>query len=167
MSDAIKCEDYGYCGAKTPWIAHGGNSMIAGQVVINPATQSMGLVGEASFPYTVPTGKALYINNIYVENLWGIDIVMIVGNLTIAADLSNVDATNTIEGWTAGPFKVAADITDGLPFNHRNQTSEFNAGFWVPAGKTLQLWLRPNQGGPAGLWNYQWSIKGFLCNTTC
>ena len=50
-----------------PWIAYGQQRGPSNAAVDNPPTNSNGVIGEVSLPYTVPVGKKLILTS------WGIE----------------------------------------------------------------------------------------------
>lgn len=160
---ATSCAEWGLTGQR-PWVAYGGATMQAGQDTINPPASSNGLRGEASLPYTVPAGSILFLEEVFLEGLWGLDGAPFFSPTPVLTQPAVYD------GYTVGPFITDAEAGD-TPFNKRLETPPpWHVGAQVPAGITVNLWLRPAQGGPQpkpgnpNAWNYQWRMSGLLCS---
>lgn len=131
------------CVNERPWSIYGQTMPIFQGAVDNPEANANGIIGEASWPYTVPAGKYLeltgFIGEAYAQVPYGLVYAPYIGASPPASNKPFL-------------FSVYAD----------NATNEARSiRFQIPAGKVLNLRIMSNE-NPAQV--VGWAATGRLCD---
>lgn len=131
------------CLNEQPWTIYGQTQPIYNGAVDNPPANSNGIVGEASWPYTVPAGKYLELTGLVGEAY-----------------------SQVASGLVYAPYIGVSPPTTNAPFLFSvyadNATNEARSiRFHIPAGKVLNLRIMSNE-NPSQV--VGWAATGRLCD---
>lgn len=132
-----------------PWMTYGQSLLPPDTLVINPATLSAGLMGEQSFPYTVPTGKVLVIDRVAIESHWGSGMWLWTGSTPFTWE----KALET--------YKAEERLDPSL---NSMPTVEWFPTKYVPAGVTINVALVSQNQPNSTTWRQGWEVSGRLCD---
>lgn len=135
-----------------PWIARNETLFVNNQYLTNPQTASVGLLGEASLPYSVPTGKKLVIDHLAIEAIWGAAMWPWVGAGTFGVNTTSAQVLDTFTS------RVPATAT-----GESVGTYQWTPHYELPAGLIFNLTMR-NFNAPSEGWVYGWEVSGELCD---
>lgn len=120
----------------SPWICYGQQAGPSNSAIDNPTTNSNGIIGEVSLPYTVPAGKKLIVTG------WGIEAYeSVAGSFVLVPWIGTGSPTNnmclhSVLSSTQSNYSTGFEyhIPAGKVFNARIMCSEANnpvAGWWI------------------------------------
>jgi hypothetical protein len=136
-----------------PWSVMGQTTINHGVSIDNPTPNAQGMVGEiATLPYTVPVGKVLLINSMYMEGNW----------TSAGPSNSGTDVHNSgVQAVWLGASVVTNSqfIVSNAAVNASNQLDGIRC--YIPAGKIVNVRITSSLLTVDG-WVAGWGVFGYL-----